>query len=381
MQYRKFGKSGFNASALGFGCMRLPNVNGDDKHIDEEKAIRLIRYAVDHGVNYIDTAYPYHGGNSEIVVGKALKDGYREKVKIATKLPTWQVESYEDFDKILNDQLKKLGTDNIDMYLLHQLNKKVWNKMVNLGVFKFVEAAKNDGRIKHIGFSFHDELNLFKEIIDAYDWEFCLIQYNYLDEYHQAGTEGLKYAAKKGMAVLVMEPLKGGRLAKTPPMPVKEIWEQANVKRTPAEWGLRWVWNHPEVTTVLSGMNELQQVKENIEIAENALPNSMSEEDMGLINHAKLKYKELVKVQCTSCNYCMPCPVGVKIPSNFSYYNQASMYDEYVEQSTAYYNKMDLKQRAASCIACGKCEALCPQHIEIRKHLKEIDEVFSKSKP
>jgi len=380
MQYRKFGETGFNASALGFGCMRLPCINGDDKQIDEEKAIRLIRYAVDHGVNYIDTAYKYHGGNSEIIVGKALKDGYREKVKLATKLPTWLVESYEDFDKILNDQLKKLDTDNIDMYLLHQLNKKVWSKMVNLGVFKFIEAAKKDGRIKHIGFSFHDELNLFKEIIDTYDWEFCLIQYNYLDEYHQAGTEGLKYAAKKGLAVLIMEPLKGGRLAKAPPMPVKEIWEHSNVKRTPAEWGLRWVWNHPEVTTVLSGMNEFEQVRENIEIVEKALPNSLSEKDIELINLVKLKYRELVKVQCTSCNYCMPCPAGVNIPSNFSYYNQASMYDEYVEQSNAYYNNMDLKQRAASCIACGKCETQCPQHIEIRKHLKEIDEVFSKSK-
>ncbi len=378
MQYRMFGKTGFNASALGFGCMRLPCVNGDDKQIDEEKAVRLIRYAVDHGVNYVDTAYPYQGGNSEIVLGKALKDGYREKVKLATKLPTWLVESYEDFDKILNDQLKKLDTDNIDMYLLHQLNKKVWSKMVNLGVFKFIEAAKKDGRIKHIGFSFHDKLDLFKEIIDAYDWEFCLIQYNYLDEYHQAGTEGLKYAAKKGMAVLIMEPLKGGRLAKTPPMPVKEIWEQANAKRTPAEWGLRWVWNHPEVTTVLSGMNEFQQVRENIEIAENAHPNSLSEEDMELINLVKLKYRELVKVQCTACNYCMPCPAGVNIPSNFWHYNQASMYDEYVEQSNAYYKNMSLEQRAASCIGCGRCEASCPQHIDIRKYLKEIDEVFSK---
>jgi len=180
------------------------------------------------------------------------------------------------------------------------------------------------------------------------------------------------------MAVLIMEPLKGGRLAKTPPMPVKELWEQADVKRTPAEWGLRWVWNHPGVTTVLSGMNEFQQVRENLEIAETAFPNSLSEEDIGLINVVKLKYRELVKVQCTSCNYCMPCPAGVNIPSNFSRYNQASVYDEYVEQSYAYYNHMALKQRAASCIGCGKCEALCPQHIEIRKLLKEIDDVFSK---
>ena len=376
MQYRKFGKIDFDASALGFGCMRLPCINGDGNQVDEEKAIKLIRYAIDHGVNYIDTAYPYHGGKSEVVVGKALKDGYREKVMLATKLPPWYVNSYEDFDKLLNEQLARLDTDHIDMYLLHNQNAKLWDKLTKLGVFKFIEAAKKDGRIRYIGFSFHDAIDIFKEIVDAYDWEFCLIQYNFLDELHQAGAEGLRYAAKKGMAVLIMEPLKGGRLAKIPPKPVKDLWDQANVKRSPAEWGLRWVWNHPEVTTVLSGMNEMQQIQENIKIAKNALPNSMPEEDMELVNLAKQKYRELVKVQCTSCNYCMPCPVGVNIPWNFSLYNQASMYDEYAEQSNAYNNITDPKQRAASCIACGKCEALCPQNIEIRKHLKEIDEVF-----
>jgi len=377
MQYREFGKTGFNASALGFGCMRLPCVNGDDKQIDEEKAVKLIRYAIDHGVNYVDTAYPYHGGKSEVVVGKALKDGYREKVMLATKLPPWYVNSYEDFDKLLNEQLARLDTDHIDMYLLHNQNRKFWDKFIKLGIFKFIETAKKDGRIKHIGFSFHDGIDVFKEIVDAYDWEFCLIQYNYLDEYHQAGTEGLKYAAKKGMAVLIMEPLKGGRLAKTPPIAVRELWDGAKAKKTPAEWALRWVWNHPEVTTVLSGMNEFEQVRENLEIAENALPNSMSEEDIGLVNLVKLKYMELVKVQCTSCNYCMPCPAGVNIPMNFTIFNEASMYDEYKEQSNIYNNVLPFKQRAASCISCGKCEKSCPQHIQIRKHLKEIHNFYN----
>lgn len=378
MQYRKFGRTDFKVSALGFGCMRLPTVNGNAKHIDEIKAINLIRYAIDMGVNYIDTAYNYHGGNSEIIVGKALKNGYREKVKLATKLPSWLPNTYEDFDKYLNEQLAKLQTDHIDMYLLHTLKKKYWDKIVELGIFKFIDCALKDGRIKYIGFSFHDKISVFKEIVDAYDWNFCQIQYNFLDEYHQAGTAGLKYASNKGIPIVIMEPLKGGRLAKTPPIPVKEVWDKAEVNKTPAEWALRWVWNHPEVTTVLSGMNEMQQVKENMEIAETALPNTLSKADLELIDNAKLKYKELVKVPCTSCGYCMPCPAGIDIPTNFSLLNLASMYDEYDIQSNIYNNVLDLKKRAVSCIECGKCELICPQHIQIRKHLKEVNNVFSK---
>lgn len=378
MQYRKFEKYDFEVSALGFGCMRLPTVNGDVNHIDEIKAINLIKYAIDMGVNYIDTAYKYHNGNSEIVIGKALKDGYREKVKLATKLPSWLPDTYEDFDKYLNEQLVKLQADYIDMYLLHSLRKKYWDKIVELGIFKFIDSALKDGRIRHIGFSFHDEVSVFKEIIDAYDWDFCQIQYNFLDEYYQAGAEGLKYAYNKGIPIVIMEPLKGGRLAKTPPIPVMEVWEKAEVKKTPAEWALRWVWNHPEVTAVLSGMNEMQQIKENIEIAETALPNTLSKEDLKLIDNAKLKYKELVKVQCTSCGYCMPCPAGVDIPANFSLLNQASIYDEYDIQSNIYNNVLTLNQRAVSCIECGKCELICPQHIQIRNHLKEVNNAFGK---
>ncbi|HBP37513.1 MAG TPA: aldo/keto reductase, partial [Clostridiales bacterium] len=208
--------------------------------------------------------------------------------------------------------------------------------------------------------------------------DFCQIQYNFLDERHQAGTEGLKYAAQKGMAVVIMEPLKGGRLAKTPPAPVREIWERAGTERTPAEWGLRWVWNHPEVATVLSGMNEWSQVEENIRIAEGALPGSLSEGDLGLIDLAKIKYRELVKVPCTSCGYCLPCPVGVSIPVNFTLYNQASMYDEYVEQADIYNKSLTAEQRASACVKCGKCETLCPQHLEIRKYLDEIAGVFGR---
>jgi uncharacterized protein len=374
MKYRKFGKCDFKVSALGFGCMRLPIINADEKQIDVEKAIPLIRYAIDNGVNYIDTAYPYHKGNSEIVVGKALKDGYREKVKLATKLPTWLTNSYEDFDKYLNEQLEKLQTDHIDMYLLHALDKERWDKLLELNIFKFIESALNDGRIKQIGFSFHDKLDTFKEIVDAYDWDFCQIQYNFLDDNYQAGTEGLEYAANKGMAVIVMEPLKGGRLSKTPPISVKELWSKTEALKTPAEWALRWVWNHPEVTTVLSGMNSMEQIIENMKTAETALPNSLSEKDLALINNVKSQYNELIKVQCTACGYCMPCPAGVDIPRNFAILNEASMYNEYDRQSHVYNSDLALKQRAVSCVECGKCETLCPQHLEVRKHLKKVNE-------
>ncbi|MGH4052889.1 MAG: aldo/keto reductase [Clostridium sp.] len=372
MEYREFGKCGFKVSTLGFGCMRLPILNGDDKQIDEEKSISLIRYAIDNGVTYVDTAYPYHKGSSEILVGKALKDDYREKVKLATKLPVWLAHTYEDFDKFLDEQLEKLQTDHIDMYLLHALNKERWDELLKLDIFKFVKKALSDGRIKQIGFSFHGKLESFKEIIDGYDWDFCQIQYNFLDDYDQAGTEGLEYAAKKGMAIVIMEPLKGGRLAKNPPISVKEEWNKSEVKKTPAEWALRWVFNHPEVTTVLSGMNSMEQIIENMKTADTALANSLSERDLELISNVKRQYNELIKVQCTACNYCTPCPAGVDIPKNFALLNDAAMYDEYEAQSKSY-NNLELKQRAISCVECGKCEELCPQHLEIRKHLKQVN--------
>lgn len=377
MKYRKFGKCDFDVSALGFGCMRLPILNGDEKQIDEEKAISLIRYAIDKGVTYIDTAYPYHKGSSELVVGKALKDGYRERVKLATKLPVWLANSYEDFDKYLNEQLEKLQTDHIDMYLLHGLGKERWDKLLELDIFKFIKSALSDGRIKQIGFSFHDKLDVFKTIVDAYNWDFCQIQYNFLDDNEQAGTEGLQYAANKGLAVVIMEPLKGGRLAKTPPISVKELWSKANTKKVPAEWGLRWVWNHPEVSTVLSGMNSMEQIIENMNTADTALPNSLLEKDLELISNVKSQYNKLIKVQCTACSYCMPCPTGVDIPKNFALLNDASMYNEHDAQSNSYNKNLTLKQRAVSCVECGKCETLCPQHLEIRKHLKEVNKAFS----
>ena len=372
MQYRKFGRCDFEVSALGFGCMRLPVFDGDDSKINEEEAIKLIRYGIDNGVNYLDTAYPYHKGTSELLVGKALKDGYREKVKLATKCPVWLVKDYEDFNKYLDEQLEKLQTDHIDMYLLHALDKERWDNLKNLNVFKFLDEAVKSGKVKHIGFSFHDELPVFKEIVDAYNWDFCQIQYNYMDTHYQAGKEGLEYAASKGMAVIIMEPLKGGKLAKNPPEGIKALWNKADVKRTPVDWALRWIWNHKEVTLILSGMGEMEQVVENIKIAEDSLPNTLSDYELILVDQVKSKYNELIKVNCTACNYCMPCPFGVNIPRNFALLNESSMYNDLGGYSKAYNNYMSEKDRAINCKECGICETKCPQNLSIRQHLKEV---------
>lgn len=370
MQYRKFGRYDIEVSAMGFGCMRLPILNGDSGQIDEDEAIKLIRYGIDYGINYIDTAYIYHNGQSEVFLGKALKDGYREKVYLADKSPVWLVKEHEDFNKFLNEQLDKLQTDHIDFYLMHALNKNTWDNIKSLRVFDFIQEAKKDGRIRYAGFSFHDKLEVFKEIIDAYDWDFCQIQYNYMDEYNQAGVEGLHYAAAKNMAVVIMEPLLGGKLANTPPKEVQELWDTAGIKRTPAQWGLSWLWNQPEVTVVLSGMNSMEQISENIKTASNVFVDSLKEEEIEIVNKVKIKYKELTKVSCTACRYCLPCPVGVEIPRIFSLYNQGSMYND-LKNCSNLYMKMEEKSKSSSCVKCGKCEKVCPQHLEIRRHLEE----------
>lgn len=336
MKYRPFGKTDFMVSALGFGAMRLPILDGDYSKIDEEKAIEMLHFAIDNGINYIDTAYVYHGGNSEVLVGKALKGGYREKVKIATKLPVWQVNNFDDADRILDEQLKRLDTSYIDFYLLHALNKDHWKKLKEMNIFKWIEKVLLEGKIKYIGFSFHDDVATFKDIVDSYNWTFCQIQYNILNRNYQAGEEGLKYAAAKGMAVVIMEPLLGGRLAKEPPQEIKQLWEKAPIKRTPVEWALSWLWNQKEVSVVLSGMSTLDQVKENIEYASKYEVGSLTDEELELVEKVAQKYNELRKVNCTECKYCMPCPQGIDIPWNFSIYNQASMYNMFEEMKNDY---------------------------------------------
>ena len=377
MQYRNFTKDNIKVSVLGFGCMRFPILDNDSSKIDEEKTIEMLRYAIDNGVNYIDTAYNYHQGNSEYVVGKALKDGYREKVYLATKLPVWKVESYEDFNDLLDEQLKKLDTDYIDFYLMHALNKERWDKIKNLGVLRFADEAKKSGKVKYIGFSFHDELDVFKEIIDSYDWDFCQIQLNYVDRDYQAGEEGLKYAYNKGISVVIMEPIKGGKLT-NPSEEIKSIWDSYEEKRTPAEWALRWVLNHREVSVVLSGMNNIEQVKENIKTVSNAKANSLSEEELKLIDKVTDVYNEKIKVGCTGCEYCLPCEQGVSIPDIFQIYNDLYAFGTEENSKKAYSSFIEKGIDASKCIECGRCEAACPQNIEIIKYLKDAHKILTK---
>jgi uncharacterized protein len=376
LQYRVVPKNGDKLSVLGFGCMRLP-LNG--QVIDEQRAIKQIRLAIDNGVNYVDSAPPYHGGESEKVLGKALLDGYREKVKVATKLTPFLLNKPEDMQKMLDLQLQKLQTNYIDYYLVHGLDEDSWSKMQDFGVLKFLEKARAEGKIVNLCFSFHGSLETFKEIVDAYDWVMCQIQYNFLDENLQAGTEGLRYAVSKNLAVVVMEPLRGGALTCKVPTEVQQLYDTSNVKWSPAEWALRWVWNHPEVTLALSGMNDEAQVMENIKIANTALPNSMTPSQLAVIKKAETAYRRLMKIPCTGCEYCLPCPAGVDIPRNFSMYNDYCMFSD-EQQSRGLYALILMggfgteRSDASLCKDCKQCVARCPQHIDVPAQLKEVSD-------
>jgi hypothetical protein len=378
MEYRQFGGLDWKTSALGFGCMRFPTRNGNET-IEEAEATRMLHYAIDHGVNYIDTAYPYHGGNSEPFVGRALQDGYREKVRLATKLPSWKVEEPEDFDKYLDEQLERLQTDHIEFYLLHALRKKWWNKLRDLDVFAWAERAIADGRIGHLGFSFHDEYEVFQEIVDAYDWTFCQIQYNYMDIGTQAGTQGLEYAASKGLAVVIMEPLLGGRLV-DPPEPIQEIWDEAPISRSAADWALQWLWHRPEVSVVLSGMSTMGQVKENVASADASGIDELTEEELAVVDRVRETYEALCPIPCTQCNYCMPCPHGVDIPRNLQVYNEGAIYEK-PEQARRSYEFLDEENRADACVACLECEDQCPQTIPISDWMVHVHEVLGENAP
>ncbi|MBN1371374.1 MAG: aldo/keto reductase [Anaerolineaceae bacterium] len=382
MQYRKFGKLDVQVSALGFGCMRLPTLEGKSGNIELPEAIRMIRYAIDQGVNYIDTAYGYHEKMSEVAVGKALQDGYREKVYLATKQPVWLVNESADFDKLLNEQLEKLQTDHVDFYLMHALNRGSWqDKVLNFDLLSRAEAAKADGRIRHIGFSFHDDLETFKKIVDGYDhWDFCQIQYNYMDIENQAGTKGLQYAAAKGLGVVIMEPLLGGKLARDIPA-INPLWESAPVHRTPAEWALQWLWNQPEVSVVLSGMSTMQQVEQNIASAAASSVGSLAAEELNLISTVREQIQKLSPIPCTSCEYCLPCPNGVLIPRNFAIYNEAAMYGDLEGARNAYKYWISDEGKAAQCIQCQECEPKCPQHIHISDWMPVIEEVLGLGRP
>ncbi len=372
MQYRKFGNLDWQVSALGFGTLRLPLLDNDPAHVDESEVIQMIHYAIDHGVNYIDTGYLYHQGSAEIAVGKALRDGYRNKVKLTTKIPPTVVHSEADFNRILDEQFKRLQTDFVDFYLLHAINRYYWHTLCDFGIIPWLEKQMANGRIGHVGFSIHDEFEALQEIITGYDnWTICQIQYNYVDTNYQVGKRGLKYAAGRGLAVNVMEPLRGGALTREPPSQIARIWADASQKRSLAEWGLLWVLNHREVATVLSGVSNLKQVQENVAIAERSGINILTEEELRLIGRVQKTYLKLNPIPCTGCRYCMPCPNGVEIPRIFSLYNDILMYD--AMRSRFQYSIGDLKdgQRADSCRECGQCLKKCPQNIAIPEWLKK----------
>jgi predicted aldo/keto reductase-like oxidoreductase len=383
MLYRRLGKTGCDVSVLGFGCMRLPVRDAHKatdffdpaRAIDEEKAVDLIHYAIGQGVNYFDTAYVYHGGKSEPLLGKAVRE-HRKKVYLATKLPTWLIKEKEDFEKIFQEQLLRLETDSVDFYLLHGLGRESWQKMKEMGALDFLERVKAEGRIRFAGFSFHDDTRTFKEIAGAYDWSLCLIQHNYYDRNYQAGREGLEYAAARGMGVAIMEPLRGGKLAQRIPEEVQGLWDSSPSKRTPAEWSLRWIWNHPGVSAVLSGMNSMDQLRENLQVAQEAVAHSLTAEELALVDRVTEAYRKLLRINCTSCGYCLPCPQGVNIPHNFTLYNDLFAFQT-PETSLMLYQRMTPpEQRAANCADCGECEEKCPQRIPIAQEMKKVHEAL-----
>ncbi|MFZ7134106.1 MAG: aldo/keto reductase [Eubacteriales bacterium] len=369
MLYRKMGKTGESLSVLGYGCMRFPRKNG---RIDEVRTEQQIVSAIEAGVNYFDTAYIYPG--SEKVLGKILAKGYRDRVKLATKLPPYLVYSRKDMDKILETELARLCTNYIDFYLIHALpNYESWERFKDLGGIDFIREAKEKGKIKYIGFSFHGNALNFKKIVDDYPWEFCMMQYNYLDENYQAGKVGLEYAASKGLGVVIMEPLRGGMLVRKMPKEVQQMWDKSDIKRTPVEWALRWIWNHPQVTTILSGMNMEEHIQENIRIAGEAHPSSLTEDELTTVQWAKEAFEKLTRVNCTACGYCMPCPAGVDIPSCFQFYNEKHMFGKSTMYLPTTSGMTGGKPAYASlCKECGKCEKHCPQNLPIRNLLKDV---------
>jgi uncharacterized protein len=380
MLYRTAPRINDQLSSLGFGCMRLPTTK--EGRIDEERATSQLRHAIDAGVNYVDTAWPYHGGQSEPFVGRALANGYREKVKVATKLPSWLLKTADDMDRYLDAQLQKLNTLKIDYYLVHALSGSTWDRVLALGITTFLDRAKADGRIVNAGFSFHGARPEFKPAVDGYPWEFCQIQYNYIDEELQAGTEGLNYAASKGLAIIVMEPLRGGLLAANPqPAEVQALLNTAGTRRTPADWALRWVLNHPEATVTLSGMNDEAQVEENLAIASEAHPNCLTAAEVELLTKAARKYRKIMKAPCTGCGYCQPCPSGVEIPGVFGAMNMHFTFGKPAEAGFLYALQtggiMSGKPGYASlCSSCQDCLDKCPQELPIPDLLEEAVAVF-----
>jgi len=373
MEYTTFKKTGQKVSLLGMGTMRLPQ--SADGKVDEEAAVALIRKAIDNGINYVDTAYMYHDGTSEVITGKALKDGYREKVLLADKMPLWFAKEPEDMVTIFETQLERLGTDVIDMYLIHNLTVSVWERCEKFGLLPFLEEQKRLGRIHHIGFSFHDELPFFKELIDAYPWDFCQIQLNYMDKEYQAGLEGLRYAESKGIPVIVMEPLKGGKLTDQIPPAIAEIWSEAVVKRSPADWAFRWVADLPGILTILSGMSSEAQLDENLKIFSGLTAPSLTEEEQKRVERVAALYNEMIPYSCTGCKYCMPCTQKIDIPTFIELFNELHVFQNR-PKAMVNFGWWFPKYKPSLCTGCKACEAKCPQHLPISKIMSEGSMLF-----
>ena len=369
MKYRTMGKLGIQASAFGLGCMRFNGPASGDSVIDEGKAISLIRRAIDGGVTYLDTAYVYLNRTSEIVLGKALLDGYRDRVTIATKMPMEAVHNREEMQALLDSELKKLQTDHIDFYLMHGINKEKWEYFKSIGAPEFFEDMKKEGKIRYKCFSFHGPYSDFEYIINDWDWDMVQIQYNFMDIHNQAGENGLKLAGSKGIPVVIMEGLLGGRLAKAPSN-VQALYDSFPVKRSPVEWAFRWLCDHPEVSVVLSGCNEAEQIDENLRIFDTVEAGIMTPEERKLMEDVRAAYLSRTKIGCTGCRYCMPCPNGVNIPGIFSAWNNVSLYDLDPKTDWGLQQIREKDAGADRCVGCGACEAACPQHLNIIESLQ-----------
>lgn len=381
MIYRTFGNTDIELSQLGFGLMRLPiREQFKPATIDRRRARKMIHYAIEHGVNYFDTAYAYHRQTSEDFLGKVLTKSHRKRVHVATKLPTWLIKKKTDPMKFFDEQLRRVQTDHFDMYLLHSLGESNWKIVKKFNLLTFMDKLQKKGKIRFPGFSFHGRLSLFKKIVDAYPWVFCMIHLNYVDDHYQAGIAGLKYAAKKELAVIVMEGLRGGKLSNNVPQPVNDIIKRTGRKQTAAQFAFRWLWDMPEVSMVLSGMSTMEQIKENVRFASKDHRGTITEKERKLYAEAKKFYESRIMVNCTECGYCVPCKQKVSIPFILGLYNDAHIFNALDQARFSYNVFVGPKHDATQCIACGECEEKCPQDIPIIKTLKKAHKELSGKK-
>lgn len=374
MKYRNFGKLGIECSAFGIGCMRFPMKKNEDgvNTVDQEIANEILHTAIDNGVNYIDTAYVYSDRQNEKAVGTALKGGYREKVHIATKLPVWDVKSKEDMYRLYEEQRANLQVDFIDFYLIHSLNLGQWKRLRELGVREFLDDLKKQKKITYACFSFHDNYDAFEQILNDYDWDMCQIQFNYMDINNQATIKGVELAGSKNIPIVIMEGLQGGRLANVPGS-VKKVFESYKEKRTPAEWAFRWLCNFPQIGTVLSGVTNLEQTYQNLETFDKTGVGIMTHEELEIVDRAREEYMRRIKVGCTGCRYCMPCPMGVDIPGIFGTWNEAYKFRDDISKNGHYNRILNDGHGANKCVACGKCMEKCPQSISIPEMLRQAN--------